>query len=81
MNPQMPELRNTDGDPFEAYTLHFDLDAPEAAANALAELGVGITEPLDAAGRGFRFGDICERAADEDYACGAGHGDAEPSKE
>jgi len=40
LNPELPELRNTDGDPLEMYTLIFDLEAPEAAFKALQYLAV-----------------------------------------
>lgn len=35
----LPELRNSDGDPLEMYTLIFDLDAPEMALDQLEGLG------------------------------------------
>ncbi len=50
---QRPELRNTDGDLFEMYTLIFDLDAPEVALDRLADLGGDFAAPQierDAAG-------------------------------
>lgn len=53
-NPPLPELRNTDGDPLEMHTLIFDLDAPEAAVERLADLSAGVAEPeveRDAGGR------------------------------
>lgn len=40
LNPKLPELRNTDGDPLEMITLVFDLDAPDAAFEALKDLAV-----------------------------------------
>jgi len=43
LDPRLPELHNTDGDPLELHTLVFDLDAPEAAFEALRDLGVGLT--------------------------------------
>jgi hypothetical protein len=53
---RLPELRNTDGDPLEMYTLIFDLDAPEAAFERLADLagGFGTEVERDAAGRLLR---------------------------
>jgi hypothetical protein len=43
LNPRVPELRNTDGDPLEMHTLIFDLEAPEAAFEALKGLAAGLT--------------------------------------
>jgi hypothetical protein len=57
LNPALPELRNTDGDPIEWHTLVFDLDAPEHALAQLADLAAGLSEPQidrDAAGRLLR---------------------------
>ena len=54
---QLPELRNTDGDPLEMHTLNFELDAPEAAFRRLEDLGAGFGEPeveRDAAGELLR---------------------------
>ncbi len=54
LNPKRPELRNTDGDPLEMHTLVFDLDAPDAAFDALRDLTAGFSEPeveRDAAGQ------------------------------
>jgi hypothetical protein len=54
LDPQLPELRNTDGDPLEMHTLIFDLDAPEVAVERLADLAAGVYEPdvvRDAEGR------------------------------
>jgi len=54
---RVPELRNTDGDPLEMYTLIFDLDAPEAALERLEDLGGGFSTPeveRDAAGKLLR---------------------------
>ncbi len=53
---ELPELRNTDGDPLEMYTLIFDLDAPEVAVDRLADLAGGVTTEIerDAAGRMLR---------------------------
>lgn len=45
LNPRMPELRNTDGDPIELHTLIYDLDQPEAAASALRDLTGDAAEP------------------------------------
>lgn len=46
LHPKQPQLRNTDGDAMEAHTLSFDLDAPEAAAKALAPLGLAPADEL-----------------------------------
>jgi hypothetical protein len=43
LNPRLPELRNTDGDPLEMHTLISDLEAPEAAFEALKDLGAGLS--------------------------------------
>ncbi|HQR54428.1 MAG TPA: SEC-C domain-containing protein [Burkholderiaceae bacterium] len=43
LNPRLPELRNTDGDPLEMHTLIFDLEAPEAAFEALKDLAAGLS--------------------------------------
>ncbi len=54
LNPPLPELRNTDGDPLEMHTLIFELDAPETAVERLADLAAGVSEPQierDAEGR------------------------------
>lgn len=56
-NPALPQLRNTDGDPIELHTLIFELDAPEAAVERLADLAAGVEEPdveRDAEGRFVR---------------------------
>lgn len=45
LNPQLPELRNTDDDPLQMHTLIFDLDAPQAAFEALKDLSAGFDEP------------------------------------
>jgi hypothetical protein len=46
LHPRLPELQNTDGDPLEMHTLVFDLDSPQDAFSALADLGAGFTEPV-----------------------------------
>jgi hypothetical protein len=43
LNPKLPELRNTDGDTIELHTLIFDLEAPEAAFDALKDLAAGLS--------------------------------------
>lgn len=49
LDPQLPELRNTDGDPLQMHTLIFDLDAPEAAFESLKSLAAGMSdEEIDA---------------------------------
>jgi hypothetical protein len=41
--PQLPELRNTDGDALQMHTLIFDLDEPEAAFESLKSLAAGMS--------------------------------------
>lgn len=50
LNPKLPELRNTDGDPLEMHTLVFDLESPDAAFEMLKDLAVGESDD-DAAER------------------------------
>ncbi len=38
LNPRMPELQNTDGDPLMPHTLVFDIDSPQEAFDTLADL-------------------------------------------
>lgn len=38
LNPQLPELRNTDGDPLQFYKLIYDIDSPQEAFEALKGL-------------------------------------------
>lgn len=38
LNPRMPQLRNTDGDPLMPHTLVYDIDSPQQAFEALADL-------------------------------------------
>ena len=38
LNPQLPVLQNTDGDPLVPHTLVYDIDSPQAAFDALADL-------------------------------------------
>lgn len=45
LNPPLPELQNTDGDPLEMHTLIYDLDAPDEAVARLADLAAGVAEP------------------------------------
>jgi hypothetical protein len=40
LNPPMPELRNTDGDPMCFHKLLYDIDAPQAAFDALKGLAL-----------------------------------------
>jgi hypothetical protein len=68
LNPRLPELRNTDGEPLEMHTLIFDLDAPQAALEALQDLGAGFTEPeieRDSAGNLLRAEITWSRAGNE----------------
>lgn len=45
LNPQMPKLCNTDGDPLVPQTLHFEITDPEEAFSALKSLSAGfVTE-------------------------------------
>lgn len=45
LDPKLPELRNTDGEPLETHALVFDLDAREAAVERLADRAAGVAEP------------------------------------
>lgn len=65
LNPRMPELQNTDGDPLQLQRLVFDIDSPEIAFDALAHLAFQTTRAellenatLDANGalRALQFG-------------------------
>lgn len=38
LNPRMPQMQNTDGDPFMPHTLVYDIDSPQEAFDALADL-------------------------------------------
>ena len=38
LNPRLPELQNTDGDPLVPHTLIYDIDSSQAAFDALADL-------------------------------------------
>jgi hypothetical protein len=38
LNPRLPVLQNTDGDPFVQHTLVYDIESPQAAFDALADL-------------------------------------------
>jgi hypothetical protein len=40
LNPRMPVLQNTDGDPFMPHTVVYDIASPQAAFDALADLCV-----------------------------------------
>ena len=44
LNPQLPEMTNTDGDPFEFRELVFDIDSPQAAFDALKGLAADVSE-------------------------------------
>jgi hypothetical protein len=44
LHPRLPELCNTEGDPLVFQTLHFDIDSPQAAFDALKTLAL---EPED----------------------------------
>jgi len=44
LNPQLPALQNTDGDPLLLHTLHFDIDSPRAAFDALKHLCLTASE-------------------------------------
>ncbi|BAP89374.1 putative uncharacterized protein [Burkholderiales bacterium GJ-E10] len=44
LNPQVPEMRNTDGDPIEFHTLRFDTADAEAALAALRDLAQGMDD-------------------------------------
>jgi hypothetical protein len=56
-----PDLQNTDGDPFLFHTIHYEIDSPELAFEALKSLSVTISEEdlrddaeLDQAGKIIR---------------------------
>ena len=52
LNPKLPKMQNTNGDPLEMHTLLFDLDVPSAAYEALKDLAVGASpEELEAVAR------------------------------
>jgi hypothetical protein len=58
LNPRRPELRNTDGEPLAPHTVVFDIESPEAAFDALADLCIASSRDellaqatRDAAGR------------------------------
>jgi hypothetical protein len=44
VNPPMPQLMNTDNEPMEPRTLHYELDSPQAAFDALKDLDTNATE-------------------------------------
>jgi hypothetical protein len=44
LNPQLPTLHNTDGEPLELHRLVFDIDSPEKVLEALKSLDVGRSE-------------------------------------
>jgi hypothetical protein len=43
LNPPLPKLHNTDGEPIEPRTLHFEIESAQAAFNALSSLALGST--------------------------------------
>ncbi len=53
LHPLMPELQNTDGDPLMPHTVVYDIESPQAAFDALADLSIsaGRDELLDEATR------------------------------
>ena len=44
LNPQLPRLHNTDGEPLEMHRLVFDIDSPEKVLGALKSLDSGRSE-------------------------------------
>jgi hypothetical protein len=61
LNPRLPVMQNTDGEPLEMQQLVYDIDAPDEAFAALKDLAVGESEAellagaeLDAAGKLLR---------------------------
>lgn len=57
-SPQMPELRNTDGDALVLQQLVFDIESPQAAFDALAHLDITGSRDLETAERGSA-GELC----------------------
>ncbi len=59
LNPPPPVLTNTDGDPIELHQIHYEIDDPERAFQALRALAVGESESglrsLATAGRDGRI--------------------------
>lgn len=53
LNPRRPQMQNTDGDPFMPHTVIYDIDSPQAAFDALADLCIvaGREELLEEARR------------------------------
>jgi hypothetical protein len=43
LNPPLPKLHNTDGEPIEPRTLYFEIDSAQAAFDALSFLALGST--------------------------------------
>lgn len=43
LNPPLPKLHNTDGEPIEPRTLYFQIDSAQAAFDALSALALGST--------------------------------------
>ena len=44
INPPLPELQNTDGDPLLLHKLIYDIDSPQAAFDALKGLALGVPD-------------------------------------
>jgi len=44
LNPKMPEITNTDGDPLVPQTLHFEIDDPQVAFESLKSLALGVVK-------------------------------------
>ncbi len=53
LNPRLPVMQNTDGDPYMPHTLIYDIDSPQEAFDALADLCIvaGRDELLEEARR------------------------------
>lgn len=61
LNPEPPELHNTDGDRLEPRTLYFDIDSPQTAFDALAPLAMGASrDELLEDGKFDRSGSLVE---------------------
>lgn len=67
LNPKMPQMHNTDGDPLELQRLIFDVDSPQAAFDALAHLAFETT-PQDLLEDATRDADGALRAVEFDWA-------------
>jgi hypothetical protein len=44
LNPRMPEMRNTDGDPLQFNRLEYEIESPQAAFDALKHLNITSSE-------------------------------------